>query len=325
MVDTLTTPPVATIEGLSASPKYNIKAVCVETGIRPVTLRAWERRYRLLSPHRTRSNYRLYSERDVAVLRWLKMRVDSGLPISTAANELSEMRRAGAWPEPLPTVQKLVTTVNNATPPSAYAMRLYKALSLHDESAASVILKEAYATCDLTTVCNDVLAPCLAAIGDAWQRGELSITTEHYASNYIRGRLMALFHAQPMPRNAPRIFIGCAPSELHDIGSLMLALLLRREGYRVEFLGQDVHIDDLLEYARMERPGMICLAATQEQAARELRRVQQGLANLRPKPKFGYGGRIFNQKPALRESVAGIFLGETLVEACNQIRLVLSS
>jgi methanogenic corrinoid protein MtbC1 len=325
MADFSTNSPAASIEALSDSPRFNIKAVCVETGIRPVTLRAWERRYQLLTPHRTRSNYRLYSERDVAVLRWLKMRVDSGLPISTAATELSELRRTGSWPAPIPTVQKVALTATSATPPSTYAMRLYRALVTHDELAAGLALNEAYATCDLRTVCNDVIGPCLVAVGDAWQRGELRITTEHFASNYLRGRLMTLYHAQPMLRNAPRIMIGCAPTELHDISSLMLALLLRREGYRVEFLGQDVHIEDLLEYARMERPAMICLTAMQEQAARELRRVNQGLSNLRPKPKFGYGGRVFNLKPALRESTPGIFLGENLIEACARVRQVLSA
>jgi hypothetical protein len=43
---------MATIEDLPDDPKYTIKSVSTQTGIRPVTLRAWERRYELLSPHR---------------------------------------------------------------------------------------------------------------------------------------------------------------------------------------------------------------------------------------------------------------------------------
>jgi methanogenic corrinoid protein MtbC1 len=247
------------------------------------------------------------------------------LPISTAATELADIRRTGSWPEPILTPKRNSIPLEMATPPAEFAMRLYRALVAHNETLATSILNEAYATCDIRTVCNDIVSPCLVAIGDAWQQGEIRITTEHFASNYLRGRLLTLFHAQPMPRNGPRVIVGCAPHELHDIGSLMLALLLRREGYRVEFLGQDVHLDDLLDYVRVERPAMICLAATQELSARELRRVPAGLASMRPKPKFGYGGRIFNLKPALREATPGIFLGETLPEACHNIRQVLAS
>ncbi len=317
--------PVDSIGKLPDSPKYNIKTVCSETGIRPVTLRAWERRYNLLRPHRTRSNYRLYSERDLALLRWLKQRVDSGLTISTAASELAEMRRTGAWPEPVPRLPRLQPSAGAAAAPAEYAMRLYTALVSHEEAAAAGVLAEAYATHDIPTVCVDVMTPCLVSIGDAWQRGQIRIATEHFASNFLRGRLITLFQAQPMPRNAARVLVGCAPTELHDIGGLMLAVLLRREGYRVEFLGQDVHIDDLIEYARLERPALICLSASSEPAARELGRVYTGLASMRPRPKFGFGGRAFNLHSALRQSTPGTFLGETLPEAVTNVRRLLGA
>lgn len=325
MADALQLPPAGPISELSDSPKYNIKAVCLQTGIRPVTLRAWERRYKLLNPHRTRSNYRLYSDRDLAILHWLKSRVDSGLPISTAATDLAEMRRLGAWPEPPPALPAAPPLRREGAAPSHYATRLFKALTAHSETEANTIFTELYALYDVTAVCTDVILPCLISIGDAWQRGEIRITTEHFASNYLRGRVMTLYQAQPMVRNAARILVGCAPHELHDIGSLVLALFLRREGYRVEFLGQDVHVDDLLEYARLERPALICLSATLEPAARELKRVHAGLVNMRPRPKFGFGGLIFNLRPALRESTPGLFLGESLTTASTRIRQLLSA
>ena len=63
---------MTTLVDFSEEPKYTIKAVCGQTGIRAVTLRAWERRHELLNPHRSENRYRLYSERDVAILRWIK-------------------------------------------------------------------------------------------------------------------------------------------------------------------------------------------------------------------------------------------------------------
>src|ERR1700676_3973368 len=66
-------------------PMFNTKAVVQQTGVPAPTLRAWERRYTLLSPERAANNdYRLYSERDIIIIRWLKEHVDAGMSISQA-------------------------------------------------------------------------------------------------------------------------------------------------------------------------------------------------------------------------------------------------
>ena len=72
-----------------SQPIYNIKAVVEATGLPAATLRAWERRYGALMPSRTESGYRLYSESDIATLRWLKARIGEGLSISQALTLLS--------------------------------------------------------------------------------------------------------------------------------------------------------------------------------------------------------------------------------------------
>src|SRR5512136_785857 len=92
------------IVDLPNEPKFTIKAVSSQTGIRPVTLRSWERRHEVLTPHRSDNHYRLYSERDIAILRWLKYRVDDGLSISTAVSELRSMTRSNIWPEAIPLI-----------------------------------------------------------------------------------------------------------------------------------------------------------------------------------------------------------------------------
>src|SRR4030042_4721348 len=58
---------------------FNVKAVVRETGLKPDTLRAWERRYRLPRPERTAGGHRLYSQRDIDCLRWLAARQTEGL------------------------------------------------------------------------------------------------------------------------------------------------------------------------------------------------------------------------------------------------------
>ena len=311
------------IDALPALPKYNIKAVCDQTGIRAVTLRAWERRYQLLTPQRSSGNYRRYSERDVALLRWLKARVDSGVSISTVAAELADLRGRDEWPEapsvPAPPAQGAATSA-----PAQYAERLYRVLARRDEVQAAAVFAEVNALFDIGIAWRDVYLPCLVNIGEAWARGDLLIATEHFASGFLRGRLIGVFQSLPVVRSGPRIVVGCAPGELHDIASLMLALLLRRDGLRVEFLGADLHLGDLVHYAREVRPALICLSAASPEGAAALRPFPGRLARLRPKPQLGFGGRAFNNDPALRRGISGHFLGETINEACATVRRLVS-
>jgi DNA-binding transcriptional MerR regulator len=72
------------LERYSDNPLFNTKAVVQQTGVPAPTLRAWENRYAILAPERANNAYRLYSERDIALIRWLKERVDSGMAISQA-------------------------------------------------------------------------------------------------------------------------------------------------------------------------------------------------------------------------------------------------
>ncbi len=98
------------INDLPDDPKFTIKSVSLQTGIRPVTLRAWERRHDILTPFRAKNRYRLYSERDIATLRWVKNRLDTGMTISSVAIELGKFETDGIWPEVLPMMPDLGKT-----------------------------------------------------------------------------------------------------------------------------------------------------------------------------------------------------------------------
>ena len=103
----------------------------------------------------------------------------------------------------------------------------------------------------------------------------------------------------------------------------MMAVLLRSEGFRVEFLGTDIPLDDLVYHARYEKPDMIVLTATTRTAALELKRMQEKLEQLRTVPIFGYGGFAFNLEPDLLNLVPGIFLGKSMDAALIKIKSLL--
>ena len=314
---------MAIIADFSDEPKYTIKSVSTQTGIRPVTLRAWERRHEVLTPYRSENRYRLYSERDVAILRWLKNRVDNGVSISSAVSELREMTRQARWPEAIPIAPTRQSGVE-AAPLAQYAARLTQAFLQHDESSAADLLREAHAIFEIEKIFTGIIIPSLVEIGDAWYNGRIRVTTEHFASTFVRGKLLNLLQAYPSRRNSAFILIGCAPTEQHELGSLMLAVLLRSHGFRVEFLGPDIPIDDLVDYSSYEHPAMIVISATTPPAAFELKRLQEKLRKIRPVPLLGYGGLAFDLNPKLIEQIPGIYLGKTLQSALQSIRDLLT-
>ncbi len=299
--------------------KYTIKVVTERSGVPSVTLRAWERRYGLLEPERLENNYRLYSDRDIQVVRWITHRLDEGLSISNAVREYKDLRNQGIWPEALPTVLAPDPSEPPKYPPERYAELLYDALTSHNEGRARKIVDSIQSMFDLNTIFFQIFQPCLYQIGDAWYRGEIRIATEHFASAFIRGILMKLLQAFPVYSDAPSLLIGCAPEEFHEIAPLMLSVLLRREGYQVEFLGPDLPVDDLVLYAEDTGSDMVILSAGFEETAKPLYQMQAKLDELSGQPKLGFGGRYFNEHPEALQDMSGVFLGQTLEQAIQNV------
>lgn len=313
---------MTTLTDLSPDPRYTIKTVTTQTGIRAVTIRAWENRYGLLHPQRSDNRYRLYSDRDVATLRWVKSQVDQGISISNVVRDLNSILTRGEFPEILPAIAPRARSYQ-PVPAEKLANQLFQALFNHDEAMTNELLKQANAMYDLTTVCMDVIGGALVKIGDAWHRGEMRITDEHFASRLLEGKLLNLLQAYPNRRGAPLVLMSCAPEETHEIACLMMAVMLRHIGYRVEYLGPDLPIDDLVDYARQEKPAMLCMSATMEENALRMTRVQEKLSKIKPSPVFGYGGMAFMLKPDLKQKIPGVYLGDTLADGVKLVEQIL--
>jgi DNA-binding transcriptional MerR regulator/methylmalonyl-CoA mutase cobalamin-binding subunit len=304
-------------------PRYRIKAVSMKTGISPITIRAWERRYQILSPSREQNSYRLYSEVDISTLKWLKFMIDSGVQISQLALELKEMTTLGNTPaipeddlwEPRQTTESF--------PFSDTIDRLYKSLKEHDEVNASTIFNQAANSLPLIQLFEQLIIPMLIRIGEEWYTGKITVSTEHFASTLIRAWLILIYQRIPQKSKGPRVIIGGAPDDLHELGPLMLAILLREAGYAVEFLGPDNPLIDLAEYAAEENIRMVILSATTLESAMSLGQFKQILENKSPSLIFAYGGGAFSYKPELVQTTPGVFLGKTLSQSIERVHELL--
>ena len=307
----------------SQEPIYTIKAVSKRTGIKTVTLRAWERRYDLLNPSRLDNGYRLYTEQDIQVLLWTQERLAAGESISQVAAQLKHLRENDQWPEAVMTAPVEAPKEKPPRPARDYAEMLFGALITHQEDKASRIIEDVQKYFDIPTIFEEVFFPSLVLVGEAWYRGEIRIATEHFASGFVRGQLMNIFLSLPTRHDGSLILVGCGPEETHEIASLMFAILLRREGYYVEYLGPDLPVQDLVDYAASVHPKMIVLSISSEESGALLKGLAEQLAVIRGKPKLVYGGRYFNENEEARERLGGVYLGRNLTEGVQKIKELL--
>lgn len=314
---------------LSQQPTYNLKVVIQETGVKPDTLRAWERRYGLPNPARSEGRHRLYSERDIDTIHWLVARQEEGLSISRAVKLWKRIEKEGQDPletMPLEEEEPEFTSPTLAEMPTSSVLTEMRhawvqACFNFDETSAENITNQAFALYPAETVCFELLLAGLSEIGESWYRSSASVQQEHFASALVVRRLNALIAASPPPTRNGSILVGCPPGEDHTLAPLMISLLLRQRGWKVIYLGANVALDRFQATTKVIQPRLVVLTAQLLHTAASLADVANELSEL--DIPIAYGGRIFSQQPEVRECIPGYYLGDSLREGVQSIEKVL--
>jgi DNA-binding transcriptional MerR regulator len=303
---------------IDRTPTFNLKAVIQETGLKPDTLRAWERRYGLPKPKRTAGRHRLYSQYDIEILKWLVARQEEGLSISRAVALWRQLEADGKNPleEPayaLPEKPTGPPSVPTGTTLAELKQEWYDACLAFDEKSADNVITYALGLFPPETVCIEILMKNLAAIGEAWYRGAATVQQEHFASESAMRRLESIVAALPPPTRPGRILVGCAPEEEHTFPALLLTLLLRLRGYTVTFLGARVPSSEMSRTVAAINPNLVIMTAQHLYTAASLRETARDLQS--SQVPLAFGGRIFSLIASLRKRVPGFFLGERIEDA----------
>lgn len=307
---------------------FNLKAVVRQTGIKPDTLRAWERRYGLPKPARSSGGHRLYSQHDIDTLNWLVARQQEGLSIKRAVEQWRQVEAEGH--DPLQMVTAFAPHTSAAPSPYAAGETLkqmredwLQACLSYDEQQTALILNQAFALYPPEAVAVEVLQRAAAQVGEGWYEGEVTVQQEHFCSALIVRRLEALVMAAPPPSRPGRILVACPPEEYHIISPLLLTFLLRRRGWQVLYLGANVPIEQLETTVTAAKPNLVIMAAQRLHTAANLVEAAQLLRQ--EKAPMAYGGLVFNMLPALRRRVAGHFLGEALEAAPQAVESLMTA
>lgn len=191
---------------LTDEPLYNLKAVVQRTGIPAASLRAWEKRYGILSPIRKPNGHRVYPASEIAKLQRLKTLMAQGMTISQAADQL----RAAVPPK-----SAQLTEVDRL------GQRLERALEKLDTHGANRAVAEALELLPADKFCLRIIRPLLGGLTP-------------FGQTFLRLKLGALLlHASPLP--GARLAVALTPDPL-ALEPLLAAVLLSRTGHRVIYV-----------------------------------------------------------------------------------------
>ncbi len=223
-------------------------------GVTPEVLRAWERRYGLLSPTRTDGGFRLYGQDDERRIRRMLQHLEQGLSAAEAA------RLARAEPPATPDPPAEPDDGDGTPTAAALGEQLRRALDGFDDAGAHAALDRLLGSYPLESVLSDAVLPYLHELGERWAHADASVAQEHFASALLRGRLLALARGWGRGRG-PHALLACVPGDQHDLGLICFGLALRAHGWRITYLGADTPLPTLIETADLLQPALVVVSA----------------------------------------------------------------
>lgn len=294
---------------------YTIRQASLRTGLGVPLIRAWERRYGVISPTRTPGGYRLYDDDAIKTLLAMRGLLDRGWTASEAARAIGAGEVAvddvaiDPPPGPGPTVS--AATAHRGRVIERFVAAAESTSSAETEAAIDEIL----ASGSFEAVVDDLLLPAAAAIGESWAAGRMSVAAEHAASAAIARRLAAAFQAAAAA-NRTSVLVGLPPGSRHELGALAFAVALRRRGIGVMYLGSDVPVDAWVDIAHRTKARAavigVVTAADQAPAAAVVDALRAGSVGI-----VAVGGAAATGQPG--DSNGVVVLPSRVVEASEVI------
>ena len=234
---------------LSETPRHPVRVTALRTGLTPHVLRAWERRYQVVHPRRSEGGQRLYSDLDVQRLKLIRGLAQRGHSLAQLGHaSLEDLERTAQEeggsksPEPkAPAVDLGAEEIRSGV--LAAARRL-------DAAELQAILEQATVTLGVPGFLEQVAAPSLQRLGQAWSEGTVSIAQEPLATAVFRRVLGWILRVYEVGHSAPRLVVATPPGQAHELGAMLAAAAAAAQGWDVTYLGADLPIGDILAAAR---------------------------------------------------------------------------
>lgn len=259
---------------------YTVKQVVALTGITAARLRAWERRYNVVTPRRTDTSYRMFSEEDVQRLRTMVQLVDSGVTAHAAARIVLE--------SPL--------TIASSAPGTTPAEFADVAAAL-DGPRLEAILDDVVVLDGFESICDNWVVQALDELGKRRRAGDLLDVHLQTAGRALEQRfceLMKEARALESPwkrrnQSPPTVLIAQQEASASNLPALAFAVALRRNGVDSRFLGHSISESGWQHAIRQLRPRALTISSVTTRGRNEARRLADLFA--RPTLRVWLGGR----------------------------------
>ncbi|MHC0037982.1 MerR family transcriptional regulator [Pseudoneobacillus sp. C159] len=259
---------------------YSIKKVSELLDIPTVTIRAWENRYHVVDPVRTEGGHRLYSKKDIEILKWLKEQTTKNhMKISEAVQLLKQSTNLAIESTPVRNSYEEIKAT------------LYEALIEINTQEANDIIELAFSLFEYEDVFRHILSEILYQIGDDWENGNITVAQEHFASQFIINRFAQFLRILPVNKSLPKILAFCPEGEDHHIGLMLFSLFLRKKGHEVIYLGPNTPFDGLLDLMTNKKLSIIAISITNPAHLVRLEKWIQSCVKTNTHLKFVIGGK----------------------------------
>lgn len=223
---------------------FSIRQIELLTGIKSHTLRIWEQRYDFFKAQRKESNMRFYTNEDLKRLLCISFLYHNGWKVSKIASLSGEEVIAEAE----------TIDINERNYPTA-VQQLLKAAIDFNEAGFVGILNDLVDTIGFEKVIIQVCYPFLHRVGLLWDTGKIIPAQEHFSSYIIQNKVISETEKYSnLQTGDPEIVVFCPENEYHELPILFINYLLRKNGWRVLYLGVSSKLEDIKEAARL--PGV---------------------------------------------------------------------
>lgn len=263
--------------------KYGIKTVAGQTGLTQFIIRAWEKRYDVVTPLRTETNRRLYSDADILRLTLLRLATEAGHNIGRIAKlsgeELLELIGTGGAVAQLPRMAKEV--VPQETSLRFYIASCIAAVKQFEAQALESTLFAASVAFSQPIFLEKLITPLMQEIGEQWKAGALRIAHEHLVSAVVRTLLGNICQGSDISAAMPNLVIATPQGQLHEMGALIAGTTAASQGWRVTYLGPNLPAEEIVGCAVQNGAKAIGLSiiypTDDPHLANELRKLRRGV------------------------------------------------
>ncbi|MCY9697073.1 MerR family transcriptional regulator [Paenibacillus alginolyticus] len=239
---------------------YTIRQASTLLGIPAVTIRAWETRYGAIKPVRTEGGYRLFTDKNMEDLRFLKIQTDEkGMTISQAVRMLKEQQDLR---EQLVESKPEMDAYPGKQAHQDMIDRLYDSLSNFRTEQAKTMIELGFSMYGYDMMIYHILFSVMIKVGTEWEEGRASVAQEHFITQFVTQRCLSFFHLFPVDERLPRMLALCPTGEHHQAGLLLFSLFLRKKGADVLYLGPDTPEDGIQKILQEQHIRVICLSLT---------------------------------------------------------------